>query len=104
VSTAPQALPSRPVRRSPWAIVRGVVAVALLIAGALDALVSAWLGTPRLGWLARRAAAACVDEYRLRASGAVDAIVVSDVADGQDDAREEPAAAGGQDPDKEGAA
>lgn len=97
MSAAPQALPARPVRRSPWAALRGALAVALFIASGVADLLSAVLGTPRASWLARQWAAACAEEYRRRASGAVDAIVVED--DGQ-----EPAAAGGQDPDKEGAA
>jgi hypothetical protein len=91
-ATTTQALSAHPVRRSLWAVARGVVAVAVFIVSALDALLAAWLGTPRLGWLARRAAAACADEYRLRASGAVDAVLVAD----EDDP--EPAADGGQDP------
>lgn len=96
-ATTTQALSAHPVRRSLWAVARGVVAVAVFIVSALDALLSAWLGTPRLGWLARRAAVACADEYRLRAAGAVDAVVVEDDV-------YEPAAAGGQDHDRKGAA
>jgi hypothetical protein len=97
-TTTASALAARPVRRPLRAVVRGALAVAVFIVSALDALLAAWLGTPRLGWLARRAAAACADEYRLRASGAVDAVLVAD-GDGP-----EPAAAGGQDPsEKEGA-
>jgi hypothetical protein len=99
VSATARVLPARPVRRPPWAVVRGAVAVAVFIVSALDSLLAAWLGIPRLGWLARRAAVACADEYRLRASGAVDAAVVEDADDHQ------PAAGdGGQDPNQEGAA
>jgi hypothetical protein len=90
VSAAPQALPARPVRRSPWAVARGLAAVAVFIASGVADLLSAVLGTPRASWLARQWAAACAEEYRRRASGAVDAAVVED--------------GGGQDPTREGAA
>jgi hypothetical protein len=64
--------------RSPRAVLRGLAAVAALFAGAADALVSAFLGVPRLGWLAQRAGEAAADEYRRAASGAIDAELIDD--------------------------
>lgn len=64
--------------RTPGAVMRGLLAVAALFAGAADALVSAWLGLPRLGWLARRIGEATASEYRRGAFGAIDAEIIDD--------------------------
>ena len=72
--------------RSPRAVLRGLAAVAALFAGAADALVSAFLGVPRMGWLARRVGETAASEYRRRAWGAVaDAEVIDDPGDGPGD-------------------
>jgi hypothetical protein len=67
--------------RSPRDVLRGLAAVAALFAGAADALVSAFLGVPRLGWLARRVGETAAEEYRRRAWNAVDAEVIDDPGD-----------------------
>jgi hypothetical protein len=66
--------------RSPKAVLRGLAAVAALFAGAADALLTAFLGVPRLGWLARRAGETAASEYRRAAWGAVDAELIDDPA------------------------
>jgi hypothetical protein len=68
--------------RSPRAVLRGLAAVAALFAGAADALITAALGVPRVGWLARRAGEAAASEYRRGAWDAVDAEVIDDPGDG----------------------
>ena len=62
--------------RSPRGVLRGLAAVAALFAGAADALLSAFLGVPRLGWLARRVGEAAAGEYRRRAWDAVEAELI----------------------------
>jgi hypothetical protein len=64
--------------RTPGAVMRGLLAVAALFAGAADALVSAWLGLPRLGWVARRVGEAAASEYRRGAFNAIDAEIIDD--------------------------
>lgn len=59
-------------------ILRGVLAVLLLIVTALDALLTALLGTAPLAPKARRLGRAVADEYRAAAAGAVDAEVIDD--------------------------
>jgi hypothetical protein len=66
--------------RSPWAVLRGLAAVAGLFASAADALVSACLGLPRLGWVARRVGETAASEYRRRAWDAEDADIIDDPA------------------------
>jgi hypothetical protein len=75
--------------RSPRAILRGLAAVAALFAGAADALVSAFLGVPRLGWVARRVGETAVGEYRRSAWGAVDAELIDDPGDRRGPAQQE---------------
>jgi hypothetical protein len=74
--------------RPPRTVLRGLLAVAALLATAADALVTAVLGVPRLAWLARRVAAACGEEYRRARWGAVDVIEVIDEPGPQDQAQE----------------
>jgi hypothetical protein len=77
--------------RSPVAVLRGLAAVAVFLLSAVDALLAAWLGVPRLGWLADRLASACGERYRSGAWHAPDAQVIDDVGtDGPGD----PAGAG----------
>ena len=80
----PDVYTARPARtpRSPRAVLRGLAAVAALFAGAADALVTAFLGVPRLGWLARRAGEAAADEYRRGAWNLIDAELIDDPGDG----------------------
>ena len=66
--------------RSPRAVLRGLAAVAALFAGAADSLVSAFLGVPRLGWLAQRAGQEAADAYQRGAWGAIDADIIDDPA------------------------
>jgi hypothetical protein len=87
----PQVYTGRPARtpRSPRAVLRGLAAVAALFAGAADALVTAFLGVPRLGWLAQRAGEAAASEYRRRAWDAVDAELIDDPGDRRGSAHQE---------------
>lgn len=57
------------------AVRRGVTAVAFLLLGALDALLTARLGIPRLAWLSRKVGREIADEYRRGYHDAVDAEV-----------------------------
>lgn len=57
------------------AVRRGVTAVAFLLLGALDALLTARLGIPRLAWLGRKLGREIADEYRRGYHDAVDAEV-----------------------------
>jgi len=77
----------RPTRtpRTPRAVLRGLGGVAALFAGAADALLSAWLGLPRMGWVARRVGEAAASEYRRRAHDAIEAEIIPD--DGPGDRR-----------------
>ena len=79
----PEVCTGRPARnpRSPGAILRGLAAVAALFAGAVDALVTAFLGVPRLGWLAQRVGEMTAEEYRRGAWDVyADAEVIADPA------------------------
>jgi hypothetical protein len=64
------------------AVLRGLAAVAVFLLSALDALLAAWLGVPRLGWLARRLASQCGDRYRNGAWRVADAQVIDVDTDG----------------------
>jgi hypothetical protein len=75
--------------RSPRAVLRGLAGIAALFAGAADALLSALLGIPRLGWIARRVGETAASEYRRCARGAVDAEVINDPGDGRANAQQE---------------
>lgn len=66
--------------RSARAVLRGLAAVAALFAGAADALVSACLGIPRMGWMAQQVGETAAGEYRRRAYDAVDAELIDDPA------------------------
>jgi hypothetical protein len=71
-----------PPRRSWWErtppVLRGVLAVLLLLALIADELVTAVLRLPPLAPHARRFAAELADEYRRGRAGAVDAHVIED--------------------------
>jgi hypothetical protein len=69
-----------PAPRSARDVLRGLAAVAALFAGAADALVSACLGIPRMGWLAQKVGETAASEYRRRAHNAVDAELIDDPA------------------------
>ena len=80
----PEVYTKRPARtpRSPQAVLRGLAAVAALFAGAADALLTAFLGVPRLGWLAQRVCETAAGEYQRRAWNAVEAEVIDAPGDG----------------------
>ncbi len=59
-------------------ILRGLAAVAALVATAADALVTALIGIPPVTWVLRRISRAIGEEYRRGYHGAVDADVVDD--------------------------
>lgn len=59
-------------------VLRGLLAVLALVATAMDALVTALLGTAPLTPRLRRAGRVLADEYRAGHAGAVDAEVVDD--------------------------
>ncbi|TDC55586.1 hypothetical protein E1281_11675 [Actinomadura sp. KC345] len=71
-----------PPGRSAWErlgpVVRGLLAVLALLATAVDALVTALLGTAPLAPRLHRAGRIVADEYRAGHAGAVDAEVVDD--------------------------
>jgi hypothetical protein len=77
-----------------YAVLRGLWAVARLLAGAVAALASAAIGTPpasatRLGHL-------IADEYRAGRAGAIDAEVIEDTADPDTESHAEPVKEGRQ--------
>jgi hypothetical protein len=69
-------------------VLRGALAVLVLLATALDALVSAWVGAPPLAPRLRKVGRVLGDEFRAGRAGAVDAEVI------EDDVRERPASSG----------
>lgn len=58
--------------------VRGFAAALLLILGAVDALVTARFGLPRLAWMGRRVGREIADEYRRGCHDARDAEVIEE--------------------------
>jgi hypothetical protein len=70
--------PTPPFRRRLRDVARGVWFVVVLLATALDALLTALIGVPPLTWFARRIGRALADEYRRGYHDAVDADVVED--------------------------
>lgn len=71
--------PPRPSwRDAVLAVARGLWAVFVLLATAVDALVTAWLGVPPLAWLGRRIGRVIADEYRRGYHNARDAEEVLD--------------------------
>lgn len=60
------------------AIGRGLVAVAALLLTALDALITARLGLPRLAWVGRRVRREIADEYRRGYHDAQDTEVIDE--------------------------
>ena len=52
-------------RRTCHTVARGLLAVAVLVAGALDALVTAAIGVPPVAWTTRRLARLVRDAYRI---------------------------------------
>lgn len=62
-------------------IARGVWFVLVLLATAVDSLLTALIGVPPLAWFARRIGHALADEYRRGYHNAVDAEVVEDPND-----------------------
>jgi hypothetical protein len=59
-------------------ILRGLAAVAALLATAVDALITAVIGIPPVTWALRRIRRAIGEEYRRGYHGAVDAEVIED--------------------------
>lgn len=57
---------------------RGVAAAVLLVLGAVDALVTARFGLPRLAWIGRRVSREIADEYRCGYHDARDAEVIEE--------------------------
>jgi hypothetical protein len=86
-------------------VLRGLFAVAGLFAGAADALVTAFLGVPRLGWLARRAGEAAARTYRRAAWEAADedAEIIDDPGNEPGEERQEGGTDGGRTPADTGA-
>jgi hypothetical protein len=59
-------------------VARGLLVVAVFLLGALDALITARLGIPRLAWLGRKLARAIADEYRRGYHNAVDVEIIEE--------------------------
>lgn len=57
---------------------RGLLAVTVFLFGALDALITARLGIPRLAWLGRRVGRAIADEYRRGYHNAIDVEIIEE--------------------------
>ena len=60
------------------ATARGLAAAVLLVLGAIDALVTARFGLPRLAWMSRRVGRGLADEYRRGYHDACDAEVIEE--------------------------
>jgi hypothetical protein len=73
-----------PPRRGLRDVLRGVWFALLLLAGAADALLTAAIGMPRLGWLAGRIGRALADEYHRGLHDAIDGEVIEDADDMND--------------------
>jgi hypothetical protein len=77
-------------------ILRGLAAVAALVATAADALVTALIGIPPVTWALRRVSRVIGEEYRRGYHGAIDAEVIEDTTTA-------PAIGPGHGPDGDGA-
>ena len=79
-----------PPPRQGWrGVARGLLAVAVLLLTAADALVTALAGVPPMAWAARRIRRVIADEYRRAYYDAVDAeILPEDSGTGSDSGRE----------------
>lgn len=59
-------------------VLRGLLAVVALLGGALDALITAAVGIPRLAWVATHLAAVVANQYRRGYHDAIDVEILTD--------------------------